>query len=188
VLNEMTTEEKERSWCAVHTRYQHEGLVDTLLTQKGFETFLPTYKKVHRWKDRKKEITHALFPGYLFVADAQAERLRIVTTPGVSAMVSIAGVPVTIPDAEVANIRRAVLDPFAVEPHPLIQDGDFVRIVGGPFEGMEGILVRKSGSTRLVVSIELLGRAAAVEMNEAFVLRIDAKRASLASHAAGDVR
>jgi transcription antitermination factor NusG len=171
-IEQVQSQTQPRSWCAIHTRYQHECLVEVLLGRKGFETFLPTYKKIHRWKDRKKEITHALFPGYVFVANAQAERLQVITTPGVCAMVSIAGVPATIPDFEIAAIRRAVLNPLGVEPHPYLRNGDFVRIVEGPFEGMQGILVRKKGSTRLVVSVELLGRAAAIEMDESLVRHI----------------
>jgi len=174
MLNKTTNEKArastgDRVWCAVHTRYQHEMVVDTLLTQKGFETFLPTYKKIHRWKDRKKEISHALFPGYLFVANAHAERMRVVTTAGVCAVLSTAGVPAVIPDSEISNIRQALLDPFGVEPHPYLSSGDVVRIAAGPFEGLQGILVRKKGSTRLVVSVRLLGQAAAIEVDESLV-------------------
>lgn len=163
------SKDESRSWCAVHTRYQHENLVESLLVRKGFETFLPTYKKMHRWKDRKKEITRALFPGYVFVANAQSERLRVVTTPGVCTIVSVAGVPAEIPDSDIETIRRAVLNPFLVEPHPYLKNGDFVRIVEGPFEGMEGVLVRKKGLARLIISVELLGQAAAIEMDESLV-------------------
>lgn len=162
----------DRIWCAVHTRYQHENLVQTLLSRGGFETFLPTYKKYHRWKDRKKEISHPLFPGYVFVADIQTDKLRVVSTPGVCAIVSVAGVPAVIPESEIAAIRRAIVNPFAVEPHCYLNNGDFVRIVDGPFEGMEGILVRKKGSTRLVVSVEMLGRAVAIEIDESAVQRV----------------
>ena len=163
----------DRIWCAIHTRYQHENLVEMQLVRKGFETFLPMYKKMHRWKDRKKEVAHALFPGYVFVADVQRERLRIVSTPGVCAIVSVAGIPAIIPDSEIDTIRRAITNPFGVEPHPYLRSGDFVRVVEGPFEGMEGILVRKKRAMRLVVSVELLGRAASIEMEESSVKLIE---------------
>ena len=175
-----------RSWCAVHTRYQHETLVETLLVRKGFETFLPTYKKLHRWKDRKKQMTHPLFPGYVFVANAQMEKPRVVSTPGVCAIVSVAGVPALISDSEISTIRRAVLNPFAVEPHAYLTSGDLVRIVTGPFEGMEGILVRKKGSTRLVISVELLGRSAAIEMDESVVQLIKPTNSSGVPRALGN--
>jgi transcription antitermination factor NusG len=152
-------------WCAVHTRYQHESSVHALLSLKGFETFLPTYKKLRRWKDRRKEIAAALFPGYVFVANAHNERLRVVSTPGVCALVSIAGTPAVISTQEIESIRRAIAGPYLIEPHEYLNEGDHVRITRGPLTGIEGILVRKKGSCRLVVSVEMLGRAAAMEID-----------------------
>lgn len=109
----------------------------------------------------------ALFPGYVFVANAQQERLRVVTTPGVCGIVSVAGVPAVIPSHEIESIRRAVAGPYPLEPHVYLKEGDHVRIIRGPLTGIEGILVRKKGSLRLIVSVEMLGRAAAMEIDEA---------------------
>jgi transcription antitermination factor NusG len=156
-------------WCAVHTRYQHESSVHTLLSMKGFQTFLPTYKKMRHWKDRKKEMAAALFPGYVFVANAQQERLRVVSTPGVCAIVSIGGVPAVIMNHEIESIRRAIAGPYPVEPHDYLKEGDHVRITRGPLNGIEGILVRKKRSLRLVVCVEMLGRAAAMEIDGASI-------------------
>lgn len=160
------------SWCAVHTRYQHETSVNSLLALKGFETFLPTYIKLHRWKDRKRQISKALFPGYLFVANVQNDRLAVLTTPGVCAIVSAGGAPAVIPQCEIESIRRAVINPLAVEPHAYLRSGDYVRVTHGPLEGMEGILLRKKSSLRLVVCVEMLGRAAAVEIDGAWIDRV----------------
>jgi len=151
-------------WCAVHTRYQHEHLVNDLLTTKGFETFFPTFERVHAWKDRRKTISHALFPGYLFLANIGQSRLQIVSTPGVCGVVSVAGVPATIPDCEIAAIRRAVSSPYTVSPHPYLKKGDCVQVCQGPLTGIRGILVRTERLSRLVLTIELLGRAVAVEI------------------------
>jgi transcription antitermination factor NusG len=156
-------------WCAVHTRYQHESSVDTLLSMKGFQTFFPTYKQIRRWKDRKKEMAAPLFPGYVFVANAQQERLRVVSTLGVCAIVSIAGVPAVIPNQEIESIRRAIAGPYPVAPHVYLNEGDHVRITRGPLTGIEGILVRRKGSLRLVVCVEMLGRAAAMEIDGASI-------------------
>jgi transcription antitermination factor NusG len=157
------------AWCAVHTRYQHESSVHTLLSMKGFQTFYPTYKKIREWKDRKKEIAAPLFPGYVFVANAQQERLKVVSTPGVCAIVSIAGVPAVIPHHEIESIRRAIVGPYPLEPHVYLKKGDRVRIIRGPLTGIAGILVRKKGSLRLVVCVEMLGRAAAMEIDGASI-------------------
>jgi transcription antitermination factor NusG len=159
-------------WSALHTRYQHEKAVESLLTAKGFETFLPTYDRVRRWKDRNKRIAEALFPGYLFVANVEERRLQAITTPGVCAVVSAGGVPAVIPTDEIETIRKSVSDPSRVAPHPYLEKGDTVRVEWGPLAGVEGILVRTKDSFRLVVSIEILGRAAAVEIDASCVEKI----------------
>ena len=151
-------------WCAVRTRYQHEHLVNDLLAAKGFETFFPTYGRVHVWKDRRKTVSHALFPGYLFAANIGDNRLQIVSTPGVCGLVSIAGVPASIPNGEIETIRRAIASPYALTPHPYLKRGDRVRVCQGPLNGIGGILVRTEKLPRLVLTVELLGRAVAVEI------------------------
>jgi transcription antitermination factor NusG len=158
-------------WNALHTRYQHERKVETLLNATGFETFLPTYNTVRQWKDRKRSISEPLFPGYLFIAGVNERRLQVVSIPGVCAIVCVAGTPATIPTDEIEAIRKCVSDPGKVEPHPCLQGGDGVRVQSGPLSGVEGILVRKKDSCRLVVSVEILGRAAAVEIDAACVTK-----------------
>jgi len=158
-------------WSALHTRYQHERTVETLLVAKGFETFLPTYERVRRWKDRNKRIAEALFPGYLFVANVHDRRLKVLGTPGVCDLVSVAGIPATIPNHEIEAIRRSVADPSKVAPHPFLKGGDLLRVEWGPLAGVEGILVRAKDAFRLVVSIEILGRAAGVEIDAACVIK-----------------
>ena len=154
-------------WNVLHTRYQHERQVEAMLDAKGFETFLPTYDTFHKWKDRTKKISEALFPGYLFIADVTERKLQVMNTPGVCAIVSVAGTPATIPEHEIEAIRKCVSDAGKVEPYPYLQGGDVVRVQNGPLSGVEGILVRKKDSCRLVVSVEILGRAAAVEIDAA---------------------
>lgn len=161
--------EKSVQWSALHTHYQHERKVEALLSAKGFETFLPAYESVRRWKDRTKRICEALFPGYLFVADVSERRLQVVTTPGVCAIVCVAGAPATIPVHEIEAIRKCVSDPAKVAPHPYLREGDSVQVQSGPLAGVAGILVRMKDSFRLVVSVEILGRAAAVEIDASCV-------------------
>jgi transcription antitermination factor NusG len=161
--------EKSVQWSALHTHYQHERKVEALLSAKGFETFLPTYESMRRWKDRTKRISEALFPGYLFVADVSERRMQVIATPGVCAIVCVAGTPATIPGHEIEAIRKCVSDPAKVAPHPYLRGGDSIQVQSGPFAGVAGILVRMKDSFRLVVSVEILGRAAAVEIDASCV-------------------
>jgi transcription antitermination factor NusG len=160
-----TAASTECQWHAVHTRHQYENRVNGLLQTKGFETFFPTFSNLHNWKDRKKEILEALFPGYLFVANVGEQWLQVVSTPGVCGIVSFAGTRAAIPNEEIENLRRAVASPYVLKPHPYLKEGDCVCVSHGPLVGVRGILVRKGSSTKLVLSVQMLGRSASVEID-----------------------
>jgi transcription antitermination factor NusG len=166
-------------WHAVHTRYRHEKVVDELLTREGFETFLPLYMVVHRWKDRTKKLSVPLFPNYVFVRGVGGHTLRILKTPGVCSIVGSVGRPGVLPDSEIAAIRQVVDNSLPVEPHPFLTSGDWVRIQAGPLAGLEGILVRTQNRIRFLLSLETLGRSVAVEIeNGSRQMRIPSTKSS----------
>jgi transcription antitermination factor NusG len=151
-------------WYALYTRHQHEKMVDQILTNKGFSTFLPLYATTHTWKDRTKALSLPLFPCYVFLKGGIERRLQILTTPGIYGLVSSAGQPAAIPDIEIEAIRRVVESGTRVEAHPFLKCGNWVRVKCGPLTGIEGILVRKKNISRLVLSVEILGTAASIEV------------------------
>jgi len=157
------------AWYALYTKHQHEKTVASLLSGKGFEVFLPLYSTVHRWRDRDKRLELPLYPGYVFLHDPLERRLQVVMTPGVHAIVGRGGAPEPIPDSEIEAVQRVVASPFAVAPHPYLRTGDRVRVVHGPLEGIEGILVRKKNIYRLVLSVEMLKQSVAVEVDASLV-------------------
>jgi transcription antitermination factor NusG len=152
-------------WFAVYTRHQHERKVASRLAEQQVETFLPTYVELHRWKDRRKEVSMPLFPGYVFFRGSLERRVQILSVPGVHFIVSAGHLPSAIPDYEVDALRRAVNHGLPLEPFPFLNAGDRVRVVHGPLSGVEGLLVRKKDALRLVLSVEILGRSAAVEID-----------------------
>jgi len=95
------------------------------------------------------------------------------TTPGIHALVSTAGQPAAIPNVEIEAIRRAIESGAPVEPHPLLKCGEWVRVQCGPMEGIQGILVRKKSLYRLVLSVEMLGKAASVEIDAFLIERLN---------------
>lgn len=163
------------SWYAIHTRHQHEKAAARILEYKEFEVFLPLYQVRRRWQDRIKDISVPLFPGYLFVKEGMARSLAILTTPGVSNIVSCGGQPAAIPFSEIEGVRRVIESTLRVEPHPFLKCGDWVRVKYGPIAGVEGILLRKKNIARLVLSVGMLGKSAAVEVDASHVERIPAK-------------
>ena len=166
-------QEARAPWHALYTRHQHEKTVADFLTKKGFHVFLPLYNTTHKWKDRTKALSLPLFPSYVFIRGGLDRQLQIVTTPGVYAVLAVAGRAAIIPDEEISAVQQMVASSLEVEPHPFLKSGDRVRVTSGPLEGIEGILVRKKSSFRLVLSVELLMKAVAVEVDAWAVERVE---------------
>jgi transcription antitermination factor NusG len=162
----------ERHWHAIFTRHQFEKSVAASLSGKGHEIYLPLYHSLRRWQDRAKDLWLPLFPGYVFIREGLNQQFQIVTTPGVLSVVGWAGRPAIVPQDELDAIRQIMESRARAVSHPFLQHGDRVRVKSGPLMGLEGILTRKKGVARLVVSIEMLGRSAAVEVDSRTVERI----------------
>lgn len=159
----------EEKWYAVYTWANHEKRVAEHLEQRQMRSFLPLYRAMHRWKDRRKEVELALFPSYVFVHLSLQHRLRVLEIPSVVHLVSFQGKPAPLPAHEIEKLRQGVNGRVRMGPHPYLQAGQRVRVRSGPVAGLEGILVRRKEGARLVVSIEILMRAVALEIDEADV-------------------
>jgi transcription antitermination factor NusG len=159
----------EKKWYAVYTWARHERYVVAQVEQRQIRGFLPVYRSVHRWKDRRKEIELALFPSYVFVHLALKDRLRVLGIPGVVHIVSSRAKPTPLADQEIESLQRGVKCCVGMTPHPYLQAGRRVRVRSGPMTGLEGTLVRRKDGLRLVVCVEILMRAVAVEIDEADV-------------------
>src|ERR1700682_3267077 len=160
-------------WHVLYTRHQHEKAIAHILSNKEFEVFLPLYSASHRWKDRNKQLSLPLFPCYVFLRGGLERQLDIVTTPGIHMLVTSAGQAAVVPEEEICAVRQLVEKCQMVEPHPFLNSGDWVRVKSGPLMGAEGILVRKKNLFRLIVSVEILGRSAAAEVDASIVERIN---------------
>jgi transcription antitermination factor NusG len=166
-------EEKETCvnypWFALQVRTRHEQWVASHLEGNGFELFLPLYKCRKRWSDRIKESELPLFPGYLFCRLDPQDRLPILKTPGVIQIVGYNRHPVPVDELEISSLQKLVSSGIPNQPWPYLQAGELVRIEAGPLRGLEGRVVDFKGNHRLVLSITLLQRSVAVEMDSAFV-------------------
>jgi len=165
----MTNHNRERSWLAAYTRPRHERLVAGQLASKGVESLLPTYEKFARWSDRLHRSQSPLFPGYVFVHVSDTERVPVLRTIGVVNLVSVAGKPAPLEDAEVERLRTCSVHADVVEPHPFLKLGQRVRVKHGPFAGWEGILVEKQNAARLVISVEPIMKSVAINIHGADV-------------------
>ena len=156
-------------WFALQVRSRYESLVAAHLGGRGYEWFLPLYESRRRWSDRIEEIEQPLFPGYVFCRLDPFNRLPILTTPGVFQIVGAGKTPLPIDASEIAAIQATIKSGLPSQPWPFLQIGQTVRIEDGPLRGLEGILLESRGHHRLVLSVTLLQRSIAVQLEAASV-------------------
>ncbi len=158
-------------WYAIHTRSRHEKQVDTFLSERGIETFLPLVHTLSRRRDRKKYVDLPLFPGYMFVC-AEKERLPDVKfTRGVTRIIGTdIDAPTPIPDKQILDLKLLTESDVQLDQFPYLEKGRAVRVKAGPLKGIEGILVERKGHYKLVIRIDLLQKGAAAEV---FISDID---------------
>ena len=168
-------------WFALQVRSRREALVLAHLEARGYQCFLPFYKTVRRWSDRLKEVEKPLFPGYLFTRFDFHKRAPVLMTPGVQQVVGIGATPTPVDEGELESIRQALASGLSSQPWPYLQVGDPVRVSYGSLRNLEGILIHFKGSHRIVLSLTLLRRSVAVEIDRTWVTPVSKARASLAS-------
>ncbi|MGC2829242.1 MAG: UpxY family transcription antiterminator [Candidatus Acidiferrum sp.] len=152
-------------WYALHTCANHEKMVARQLELRSFECFLPLFEKMSRWKDRQVRVQLPLFSGYVLVRMALTEKLRALQIPGVVRLVGFGGQAAPIDDHEMQALQRGFDGGLLAEPCPYLTIGRRVRVRSGPLQGLEGILSRKKTICRFVLSLHLIQRSMAVEVN-----------------------
>jgi transcription antitermination factor NusG len=163
-------------WYALQVRTRWESSTTMLLSGKDYQTFLPTYKTKKRWNGRLREVDVPLFPGYVFCQFDAQKRLPILVTPGVIAVVGRGRVPLPVDDGEIAAIRTIVSSGFRAEPWPYLELGQKIRIESDALMGLEGILINFKGNHRIVVSVSLLRRSVALEIDRSCVRPVSPAR------------
>ncbi len=168
-------------WYAAYTCANHEKRIAQQLREREIEHFLPLYETVHRWRDRRVRLELPLFPGYVFVRVALRERLRVLELPSVVRLVGYGPLPTALPDEEIEVLRHGLHRNLQALPHQYLAKGRRVRILRGPLTGLEGILLRRKGNFRVVLSVDLILRSITVNVNAGDVIPVepsalDAKR------------
>jgi transcription antitermination factor NusG len=165
VLVEREQAMSQPRWYAAYTCANHEKRVAAELGAREVEHFLPLYSSMRWWKDRRVNLELPLFPGYVFVRLPLSERLRVAQIPSVVRLVGFGGLPTALPDREMEILRTGLGQSLRAEPHPFLTVGRRVLISAGPFAGLEGVLKRKKSSLRVVVTLELIQRSVAVDVD-----------------------
>jgi len=156
-------------WYALQVWSRREGVVATHLQGQGFECFLPVSKCLRTWSDRMKEVEQPLFPGYLFCRLDLQKRGRLLMTPGVQQIVGVGRTAVPVEESELEAIRQAIASGLPNHPWPYLQVGQRVKVSHGSLNNLEGLLINFKGSNRVVLSVTLLQRSVAMEVDLAWV-------------------
>jgi Transcription antiterminator len=152
-------------WYALQVRTCMERFAATILENKGYECLLPLGKTRRRWSDRVKALDVPLFPGYLFCRFNVQQRLPILTTPGVLHIVGAGKTPLPVEEAEIQALDHVGRSGLAAQPWPYVQVGQVACIERGPLCGLAGVVIAVKSELKLVLSVTLLKRSVAVEVD-----------------------
>lgn len=177
----MNTDPSREQWYALQLRTRWESSAANLLVGKGYQTFLPTYKSSKRVRGKSCEINLPLFPGYVFCRFDAHMRLPVLITPGVIAVVGRGRIPIPVEDSEIEAVRKVVSTGLPLRPWPYLEVGQLVRIDDGALTGIQGILTGFKGARRIVVSVSLLRRSVALEIDRSVVCPVQSAQTSLAA-------
>ena len=175
----------EMLWYAGYTASRHEKRVAEHFAQRGVEHFLPLYETIHRWNNGRHRVQLPLFPGYIFVRIALRDRLRVIEVPGFVRLVGFNSLPCPLPEADINKMKEALNKGVLAEPYPYLTVGTRVEIRNGPMQGMTGILLRRQNKCRVVISVDLIMRSMAVEVEASDVVPMRSSTLNAIQGAAG---
>ena len=156
-------------WYALTVKHHHEKTVAQALDGRGVQHYLPLYRSFHRSAGRTQSVMLPLFPGYIFASFDLSQRLPVLTIPSVGSIVCIGRAPAPITESDLESIETMIQSGLNVAPHEAFIEGEQVRIDRGPLQGVCGTLVANKPNYRLVISIPLLQRAVAAEVDMEWV-------------------
>jgi transcription antitermination factor NusG len=171
---------KNCNWFAVWTRSRQEKVAASMLETLGVPHFLPLKSEIRQWSDRKQTVHVPLFSGYLFVRmnPSKDSRIHVLKAPGIAGFVGNSAGPLPIPDQQIEDIRTVLTRRVEYSVLPLFTEGDRVRVIRGPLEGIEGRLLRSNSKSRLLISIEMIHKSLAVTVSRLDVELIEAEEAA----------
>jgi transcription antitermination factor NusG len=150
-------------WYALKVRSGAEASAAQALSVRGFDPYYPMRREARKYSDRVKMVETAIFPGYLFCNFALANKLPVISSSKIDYIVSLDGAPAAIPEEEIEYLRRVV--EVGATATPYLRAGQEVRVISGPLTGVSGILSADGVTSQLVVSVHLLGRSVAVQID-----------------------
>ena len=154
-------------WYAVWTRSRQEKVAAASLNNLGIRHYLPLNSELRHWSDRKQMVEVPLFSGYLFVCISllkKNSKLQVLKVPGIVGFVGNQTGPLPVPDQQIDDIRAVLTAGVEYSVHPLLKEGDSVRVVRGALAGVEGTLLHTNSTSRLLISIDMIRQSLSVNV------------------------
>ena len=159
-------------WFALQTKPRSERKIASLLEQKGYQCFMPTYRQKRRWSDRTVEIELPLFSMYVFCHLSPSALGKVVSTSGVVKIVGFGGRPAEVDLEEIMALQLLARSDCLREPWRFLPDGTMVRVETGPLTGVHGAICQDEEKRRLIISVTLLQRSVAVQLDKDTVVSV----------------
>ena len=159
--------ELEVRWKVIYVASKQEKKVSAYLTKAGVTHYLPLYRSLRFWKDRKKWVDMPLFNGYLFVYPNEIERDIVLQTPGVVKFIRHNQKDAVVPDKQIELIREFVEFGYSIseiDRNEKFEVGDIAEVLDGPLKGREAEIYKSGDDSYLIVSIEALNQSVKVKL------------------------
>lgn len=163
-----------KQWIAVYTKPRHEKTVLSQFEEKGIESYLPLIRQKHRWSDRMKWVETPIFKSYIFACVELKDNLKVLQTQGVHHIIKFQNKIAVIPEIQIANLRKMIEGGFDPYPSDYFVIGDEVEVIGGPLRGMLGIVSRSDTPDKLIIKIDAIQHAVAVQIESRYLKSIKA--------------
>jgi transcription antitermination factor NusG len=171
LLDEMPREAADRRWFALYTRARQEKSLVRDLRKHRVPFYLPLIRKTNVNHGRKRTAMVPLFGGYVFLFGSEEERLRSLATNRISRVLTVEDADQLVFDLRQLRQLIAAGAPLTVESR--LAPGQRVRVRQGAFADLEGIVLKRRGATRLLVSINFLQQGASVEIDDFLLEPLD---------------
>lgn len=164
-----------KQWIAVYTKPRHEKAVLKQFNEKGIESYLPLIRQKHTWSDRMKWVETPIFKSYIFACVELKDNLNVLQTRGVHNIVKFQNKIAVIPEIQIANLRKMIEGGFDPFPSDYFMLGDEVEVIGGPLRGINGIVARNDTPDKLIIKIDAIQHAVAVQIERKYLKPVKAK-------------
>jgi len=171
---------KRGKWKVIYTSSRQEKKVAAYLDKFEIENYLPIYKSLRYWKDRKKWVEMPLFNGYVFVRPTELQRDKVLQIPGVVKFLRYNSDDALIPELQINLIKELIEFGYTVSEYSnseILEFGDVAEILGGPLKGREAEIIKMGDDSFILVSIEAMNQSVMVKLPKE-ILKLRKKKAT----------